>query len=101
MTGGTASSMLFCMNLPIVVDDFAAPDRDATNYPASVLFEKYAHGREEDFLKSYPTRVGLRDRKRGSIFAKESSAAKGGLPPCISTPAQRFLLDPFNGFGGN
>lgn len=37
---------------PFVVDDHEAPGRAATDHPASVLFEKYAHGREEDFSKS-------------------------------------------------
>lgn len=45
--------MLFCMTLPFVVDDHGAPGRAATDHPASVLFEKYSHGWEEDFSKSY------------------------------------------------
>ena len=40
------------MALPFAVDDYVAPERAATEHPASVLFEKYAHGREEDFSKS-------------------------------------------------
>ena len=45
--------MLLCTTLPLVVDGHGAPDRAATEHPASALFEKYAHVREEDFSKSY------------------------------------------------
>ena len=57
------------MALPFAVDDYVAPERAATEHPASVLFEKYAHGREEDFSKSC-LKAGLQDGLRGSTFAQ-------------------------------
>lgn len=45
--------MLYPHGFPFAAGDYGAPDRAATEHPASALFEKYAHVREEDFSKSY------------------------------------------------
>jgi len=44
--------MLYPHGFPFAAGDYGAPDRAATEHPASALFEKYAHVREEDFSKS-------------------------------------------------